>query len=156
MTTLAIGDKAPDFNLPKNGGGTTALSDYAGQKLVLYFYPKDSTEACTLEALDFTRLLPEFEAAGATVVGMSPDSPKKHDNFSKKYGLGVTLVADESTEVLSSYGVWAEKQMYGRTYMGVVRTTILIGPDGRIAAIWPKVSVKGHAEEVLAATRALK
>lgn len=155
MTALGIGDKAPDFNLPRNGGGNAALSDFAGKLLVLYFYPKDSTEACTLEAQDFTRLLPDFEAAGATVVGMSPDSARKHDNFCKKFSLGVTLVSDESTEVLGAYGVWAEKQMYGKSYMGVVRTTMLIGPDGTILQIWPKVSVKGHAEEVLEAVKAV-
>ena len=155
MAELNIGDQAPDFTLPKNGGGTVSLNAYSGKKVVLYFYPKDNTEGCTIEALDFTRLSNDFEAAGAVIVGMSPDSAKKHDNFCKKHALGITLASDETTDVLAAYGVWAEKQMYGKSYMGVVRSTFLIGTNGRIARIWPKVSVKGHAEEVLEAARAL-
>jgi peroxiredoxin Q/BCP len=155
MAEVNIGDQAPAFTLPKNGGGEVSLADYLGKKVVLYFYPKDNTEACTLEALDFTRLSPEFEAADTVILGMSPDSVKKHDNFCKKHSLGITLVSDESTEVLGAYGVWAEKQMYGKSYMGVVRSTVLIGRDGNITRIWPKVSVKGHAEEVLESARSL-
>ena len=155
MAELNIGDQAPRFTLPKNGGGEVSLADYLGKIVVLYFYPKDNTEGCTIEAQDFTRLTKDFEAAGAVIIGMSPDSAKKHDNFCKKHGLGITLASDESTEVLAAYGIWAEKTMYGKSYMGVVRTTMLIGRDGAIARIWPKVSVKGHAEEVLEAVKAL-
>ena len=155
MTELQIADQAPGFTLPKNGGGEVSLSEYLGKKVVLYFYPKDNTEACTLEALDFTRLAGDFEKAGAVIIGISPDSAKKHDNFCKKHSLGVTLGADEDTSVIKAYGLWVEKQMYGKSYMGVERSTFLIDKDGHIARIWPKVKVKGHAEEVLEATRAL-
>lgn len=156
MSDLKIGDQAPDFDLPGNGGLRVCLADHSGKKVVLYFYPKDNTEGCTLEALDFTALRAEFDDAGADIIGISPDSAKKHDNFCKKHNLGITLAADEDVAVINAYGVWAEKQMYGRSYMGVLRTTFLIAADGTIARIWPNVRVKGHAEEVLEAVRALQ
>ncbi len=149
MAELAIGDKAPEFDIPRDGGGTVSLKDYAGKPVILYFYPKDDTSACTTEALTFSALLPEFEKAGATVIGVSPDTVKKHDKFVAKHALSVILGADEDTGLANAYGVWKEKSMYGRTYMGIERTTFLIGADGRIAKIWPKVKVAGHAEDVL-------
>jgi peroxiredoxin Q/BCP len=155
MADLTIGDIAPDFDLPRDGGGSVSLKAFAGKPVVLYFYPKDDTEACTKEAISFTGLLPEFEKAGAPVIGVSPDSVKKHDKFAKKHGLSVILAADEDTALANLYAVWKEKRMYGRTYMGVERTTFLIGADGRIARIWSKVKVKGHAEEVLESLKAL-
>ena len=155
MAELKAGDKAPDFTLPGNGGSTVRLSDHAGQAVVLYFYPKDDTPGCTIEAKDFTSMKAEFEKAGAVVIGMSPDSAKSHDKFVKKHELTITLAADEEKNVLDAYGVWKEKSMYGKTYMGVERTTVLIGKDGRIARIWNKVSVAGHVDEVLAAVKAL-
>lgn len=155
MTELKQSDPAPDFELPLGGGGTLKLSDLRGRKVVLYFYPKDDTQGCTTEALDFTALLPEFEKAGAVVVGVSPDSVKKHERFASKHGLRIDLVSDEGLDTLKAYGVWAEKSMYGRTYMGVVRSTFLIDADGRIARIWRAVRVKDHAAEVLGAVREL-
>lgn len=152
---LAPGDLAPNFTLPTAGGGTVRLSDFAGRKVVVYFYPKANTEACTLEARDFTSLKRDFDAAGATVVGISHDPMKAIDKFRAKYDLAVQLASDETLDTLNAYGVWAEKSMYGHTFMGIIRTTLLIGADSRIARIWPKVRVKGHAEEVLAAARAL-
>ncbi|MDR6818803.1 peroxiredoxin Q/BCP [Neorhizobium sp. 2083] len=155
MGDLTIGNIAPDFELPRDGGGTVSLKTFSGKPVVLYFYPKDDTEACTKEAIAFTGLLPEFEKAGASVIGVSPDSVKKHDKFAMKHALSVILAADEDTALANLYGVWKEKSMYGRTYMGVERTTFLIGADGRIARIWPKVKVAGHAEEVLESLKAL-
>jgi len=151
MTNLNVGDPAPDFTLPRNGGGTISLADLRGRKVVLYFYPKDDTTGCTAEAIAFTGLLPQFEAAGAVVIGVSPDTVAKHDKFAAKHELGVILASDQSTEIAAAYGVWKEKRMYGRTYMGIERSTFLIGADGLVSAIWPKVKVAGHAEEVLAA-----
>lgn len=156
MTELQIGTKAPDFSLPVVGGDTVSLAQFASRKVVLFFYPKDNTEGCTLEARDFSRLKEAFEAEGAVVIGMSPDSVKKHENFTKKHELTVPLAADEDMAILSAYGVWQEKSMYGRKYMGVVRTTFLIGEDGTILNIWPKVKVAGHADEVLDAVKAAK
>ncbi len=153
--TLDIGAKAPDFRLPGDAGREIGLSDFAGRKLVLYFYPKDDTSGCTQEAIDFNRLKGAFAAAGTEIVGVSPDSAKSHDKFKAKHGLDIALAADESTSMLGAYGVWAEKSMYGRKYMGVERTTFLIGPDGKVAQVWRKVKVPGHAEEVLAAAQAL-
>lgn len=152
---LQEGDLAPRFDLAGAGGARVALSAYKGKKLVLYFYPKDDTSGCTAEAIDFNARRGEFDKAGAGVVGMSPDSAKSHDRFCSKYELSLALAADESKETLAAYGVWVEKSMYGRKYMGVERTTFLIGKDGRIARIWRKVKVPGHAEEVLAAAKAL-
>ena len=156
MTKLAqVGDAAPDFSLPRDGGGVLSLADFKGRKLVLYFYPKDDTSGCTLEAQDFKRLAGDFAAADAAIVGASPDPVKQHDKFRDKYELTFPLLADETKQVLEAYGVWVEKSMYGRKYMGVERSTFLIGPDGRIARVWRKVKVPGHAEEVLAAAKSL-
>lgn len=155
MAELAPGIDAPDFSLPRDGGGTISLSQFRGQPVVLFFYPKDDTEACTAEARDFTAAKADFDAAGVALVGLSPDPVKKHDKFVKKYELGVPLASDESLATLEAYGVWKEKSMYGRTYMGVERTTVLVDAAGKIAAIWPKVKVKDHVEAVLDAARAL-
>ena len=149
------GKSAPDFTLPTDGGGKVKLSEFKGRKVVLYFYPKDDTSGCTLEAVTFTTLASEFTAAGAVVIGVSPDSVASHDKFKVKHALGVILAADEDRKVLEAYGVWGEKSMYGRKYMGVLRTTFLIGPDRKIAEVWENVKVKGHAEAVLAAAKAL-
>ncbi len=155
MANLNIGDEAPDFTLPGNGGRTISLASFLGKPLVLYFYPKDDTTACTTEAISFSKLLPDFETSGASVVGVSADSVKKHDNFVAKRELTIGLGSDEDTAVSQAYGVWKEKSMYGKTYMGIERTTFLIDAEGRIARIWPKVKVAGHAEDVLAAVQAL-
>lgn len=155
MAELDAGHEAPDFDLPRDGGGTLRLSSLRGSPVVLFFYPKDDTSGCTAEAIDFTTLKPAFDEAGATVIGMSPDSAKKHDRFKAKHGLTLDLVADEDKQTLQAWGVWAEKSMYGRKYMGVERTTFLIGRDGRLLRVWRKVKVPGHADEVLKAVRAL-
>ncbi len=149
------GDMAPDFTLPINGGDSVSLSALKGQKVVVYFYPKDNTPGCTTEAEDFTALKSEFAAAGCTVIGISKDSVKKHDNFIAKQELDLILASDEKGDTCERYGAWGEKQMYGKTFEGIIRSTFLVGSDGKIAAAWPKVSVKGHAEEVLAAAKAL-
>ena len=151
---LAVGSPAPEFTL-SSAGGTISLAAHAGRKLVLYFYPKDDTSGCTQEAQEFNALRVEFAAADTNVVGVSPDSPKSHAKFAGKYGLDIPLASDEAKSTLDAYGVWAEKSMYGRKYMGVERTTFLIDREGRIARIWPKVKVPGHAAEVLAAAKAL-
>jgi len=156
MTTqLDVGAKAPPFALPTDGEGNVSLEDLKGKKVVLYFYPKDDTPGCTKEAISFSQHKPEFDRAGAVIIGASPDSPAKHDKFKAKHDLTVTLAADEDKELCEAYGVWVEKSMYGRTYMGVERSTFLIDADGRIAAIWRKVKVKGHAEAVLQAVQEL-
>jgi peroxiredoxin Q/BCP len=146
---------APDFSLPRNGGGTISLSDFAGKPVVLYFYPKDDTSGCTTEAIDFSGLAGEFEKIGATVIGVSPDSVKSHDKFAAKHNLSVVLAADEEHKALEAYGVWKEKSMYGKTSMGVERSTFLIDKAGKVAEIWRKVKVPGHAEAVLKAAQAL-
>ena len=150
------GDKAPDFELPTDGGGTLGLSGLKGKPAVLYFYPKDDTSGCTVEARDFTRLAPDFRKAGVEVIGVSPDSVESHAKFRKKHGLAVRLAADTDKAVAMAYGVWVEKSMYGRKYMGVERSTFLIDGKGRIARSWRKVKVPGHAEQVLAAARELR
>ncbi|SIS69022.1 peroxiredoxin [Phaeovulum vinaykumarii] len=151
-----IGETAPDFTLPVTGGDDTlSLASLSGRKVVLYFYPRDDTPGCTTEALDFTRLAAEFDAAGTTVLGISRDTLDKHEKFCAKHGLGIPLLSDAEGDTCERYGVWVEKKMYGRSSMGIERTTFLIGADGRIAQIWRKVKVKGHAEEVLAAARDL-
>lgn len=155
MADLDVGDLAPQFDLPRDGGGTLSLAALSGKPVVLYFYPQDDTTSCTQEAISFTQLKPEFEKAGAVVIGLSPDSTKKHDKFKAKYSLTIDLAADEERKVIETYHLWVEKSMYGRKYMGVERATFLIGRDGHIARIWRKVRVKGHAEEVLEAVRAL-
>lgn len=152
---LTAGATAPDFTLPRDGGGTVTLSALRPGKVVLYFYPKDDTPGCTLEAKDFTDLAADFAAAGTTVIGLSKDSVKAHDKFCRKHGLSVILASDEGGHTCEDYGVWVEKSMYGKTYLGIERTTLLIDGSGTIARIWPKVSVKGHAAEVLAAAQAL-
>jgi peroxiredoxin Q/BCP len=152
---LQDGDKAPDLELPTDGNRPIKLSELKGKPVVLYFYPKDDTSGCTAEAKDFSRLAPEFRKAGIQVIGISPDSVESHDKFRRKHGLAVRLAADEDKKAANAYGVWVEKSMYGRKYMGVERSTFLIDGAGRIARIWRKVKVPGHAEEVLAAARAL-
>lgn len=147
-TSPEAGKKAPDFSL-ETTAGKRRLKDYAGRWLVLYFYPKDDTPGCTSEALDFSAHAKAFEEAGADLLGVSRDSLKRHEKFAAKHDLAVPLGADDDGIVTEAYGVWEEKAMYGRTYMGIVRRTFLIGPDGRIVRIWPKVKVKGHAAEVL-------
>jgi thioredoxin-dependent peroxiredoxin len=152
---LAPGMKAPAFTLPCDGGGTISLADFAGRKLVLYFYPRADTPGCTQEAIAFSRLKRSFARAGADVVGVSADPLRAQDAFKAKHGLTLTLASDEQHRMLEAYGIWQEKSLYGRRFMGVVRATFLIGSDQRIARVWPKVSVAGHAEEVLAAAKAL-
>jgi thioredoxin-dependent peroxiredoxin len=149
------GDKAPDFELPTDGARTFKLSRLRGKPVVVYFYPKDDTSGCTAEAKDFSRLAEDFGAAGAEVIGVSPDGVESHQKFRRKYDLAIPLAADADKAVAQAYGVWVEKSMYGRTYMGVERSTFLIDGKGRIARSWRKVKVPGHAEEVLAATKAL-
>ncbi|MEY4091310.1 MAG: hypothetical protein RLZZ496_492 [Pseudomonadota bacterium] len=152
---LAVGDKAPDFTLPGDGGSEISLSALKGSKVVLYFYPKDDTSGCTKEAIAFNGLRKFFEKAGAVIIGVSPDSPKSHDKFKDKYDLDFPLASDETKAMLSDYGVWVEKSMYGRKYMGVERSTFLIDGKGKIAALWTKVKVDGHAEEVLKAAQSI-
>lgn len=153
---LRAGETAPDFSLPGAGGEMIALAALKGRKVVLYFYPKDDTSGCTLEAQGFNVLGEAFAAADTVVIGVSPDPVKSHDKFRAKYGLTFPLASDEAKAMLEVYGVWAEKSMYGRKYRGVERTTMLVDRKGRIAQIWPKVKVPGHADEVLAAARALE
>jgi len=152
---LTVGAKAPDFHLGRDGGGTMSLADFKGKKLILYFYPKADTPGCTIEAKDFSRLQPAFAKAGVVVVGVSADPVKKQDAFKTKHALTTPLASDETHEMLEAYGVWAEKSMYGKKYMGINRTTVLIGADGRIARVWPKVKIEGHADDVLAAAKAI-
>ncbi len=149
------GTLAPDFNLPRDGGEIVCLSDFKGKPVVLYFYPKDDTSGCTSEALDFTKLKTKFDEIGVVVIGISPDNVKKHDKFKVKHELDVILVSDEEKRTLEAYGVWVEKSMYGRKYMGVERSTFLIDAHGIITEEWRKVSVSGHAENVLAAATLL-
>lgn len=150
-----VGAKAPDFTLPRDGGGNVSLSDHAGKPVVLFFYPKASTPGCTTEARDFTALLPDFEAVGAVVLGVSKDSVKRQESFAAKQALATALLSDAEGDVCERYGVWGEKQMYGKSFEGITRTTYLIAPDGTVARVWTKVKVAGHAAEVLEAVRAL-
>ena len=152
---LNEGIPAPDFTLPTDGAGSLTLSALRGRKVVLYAYPQDDTTSCTNEAMSFNALLDAFAAADTTVIGISPDSVKRHAKFKQKYGLRLTLVSDEERKAIEAYGLWVEKQMYGRHYMGVERNTFLIDASGRIARVWAKVRVRGHAEAVLEAARAL-
>jgi peroxiredoxin Q/BCP len=152
---VSEGDVAPGFALPRDGGGTVSLEAFKGKPVVLYFYPKDNTSGCTKEAVNFSELAEEFAAAGAEVIGVSPDPVKSHDKFKAKHELAITLVSDEEKEAIQAYGVWAEKKMYGKTYMGVERSTFLIDADGKIARAWRKVKVPGHAEAVLEAVKSL-
>ncbi len=150
------GDVAPGFKLPKDGGDEFDLADYAGKTVVLYFYPKDDTTGCTKQAQNFSENVEKFASMGAEVVGVSPDAAKSHDKFKAKHGLAITLVADPEKQAIEAYSVWAEKKMYGKAYMGVDRSTFVIGPDGRIAKVWRGVKVPGHVDEVLKAVEALK
>lgn len=152
---LQAGDKAPAFNLPTNGSGKIALKDLKGKAIVLYFYPKDDTSGCTKEAIAFSEDSRRFRSAGAVIIGISKDSPASHDKFKKKHALKLKLASDEETKVAQAYGVWVEKSMYGRRYMGMERATFLIDGKGKIQNIWRKVKVPGHSEEVLAAVKAL-
>jgi peroxiredoxin Q/BCP len=152
---LKTGDKAPNFTLPADGGGKVSLAELKGKSVVLYFYPKDDTSGCTAEAIAFSKDSKAFKAAGAVVVGVSKDSAASHDKFKAKYDLSVTLVADEQTKTAEAYGVWVEKSMYGRRYMGMERATFLIDGKGVIRHIWRKVKVPGHSADVLAAAKAL-
>jgi peroxiredoxin Q/BCP len=152
---LSVGGKAPSFKLPRDGGSEVALKDFKGQKLVLYFYPKADTSGCTVEAKDFSRLASAFARAGTAILGVSADPVGKQDKFKAKYDLTIPLGSDETHDMLNAYGVWAKKSLYGRTYMGILRNTYLIDANGKIARIWEKVKVAGHAEEVLAAAKTL-
>lgn len=152
MSDLQPGDTAPDFILPTDGG-EVSLSALRGKTVVVYFYPKDDTSGCTIEAQDFTARLAEFETAGAVVIGVSKDSPKSHAKFRAKYDLTHALASDETGAMVEAYGVWVEKSMYGRKYMGISRDTVVIGPDGKIVRLWRKVKVAGHADDVLAVVR---
>lgn len=149
------GEKAPEFTLPRDGGGKISLTDFRGHPVVLYFYPRDDTPGCTTEGKDFTAAAAEFQTAGATVLGVSKDSVEAHDKFRDKHALEVILLSDEEGDVCETYGVWGEKKMYGKTFMGIERSTFLIDSAGKIARAWPKVKVDGHAEEVLEAAKAL-
>jgi thioredoxin-dependent peroxiredoxin len=151
----AVGTKAPAFTLPRDGGGAVSLKDFAGRKLVLYFYPRADTPGCTIEAIDFSRLKSAFEQAGTDVLGVSADPVKAQDKFKTKHKLSIALGSDETHKMLQAYGVWQEKSLYGRKFLGIVRATFLIGADQKIAQVWPKVSVAGHAEEALAAAKAI-
>jgi|HubBroStandDraft_5_1064220.scaffolds.fasta_scaffold493028_1 peroxiredoxin Q/BCP len=152
---LALGARAPAFNLPRDGGGVVSLADFAGQKLALYFYPRADTTGCTREAIDFSRLQSAFAKADTQVLGVSADPVPAQDKFKAKYKLAIPLASDEKHGMLEAYGVWQEKSLYGRKFLGIVRSTFLIGPDQKIARIWPKVFLDGHVEEVLAAAKAL-
>ena len=154
-SALIDGAKAPAFRLPRDGGDTVSLADYSGKKLVLFFYPRADTPGCTKEAIDFTRLASAFAESQTAVLGVSADPPKAQEAFRDKHELTTPLVSDEQHEMLEAYGVWGEKSMYGRTFQGILRTTVLIGPDRRIIRIWRNVKVDGHADEVLAAVRTL-
>jgi peroxiredoxin Q/BCP len=154
-TNLVPGSKAPAFSLPRDGGGKVSLADFKGQNLVLYFYPRADTPGWTVESKAFSSLSKAFAKAGTAVVGVSADPVKAQDAFKAKHGLAIPLASDETHRMLDAYGVWGEKSMYGKKFMGITRTTLLIDRDGRIARIWPKVKVEGHAEEVLAAAKEL-
>jgi thioredoxin-dependent peroxiredoxin len=153
--TLTIGDKAPDFTLPTDGNGELSLAELKGKKVVLYFYPKDSTPGCTTQAQGFRDHITAFQDENCIIVGASKDSVKRHDNFKTKQNLNFPLVSDEEGTLCESYGVWQEKKLYGKTYMGIVRSTFLIDEKGIIQKIWPKVKVKEHAEDVLNAVKSL-
>ena len=152
---LVVGSKAPAFRLPRDGGGMVTLAEFKGRKLVLYFYPRADTPGCTRESIDFSRLKAEFHKAGTDILGVSADPVATQDKFKAKHKLTVGLLSDEDHKMLEAYRAWGKKSMYGRSFMGIIRSTVLIGPDGRIARVWPKVKVDGHAAEVLAAAKAL-
>ncbi|WP_299131273.1 thioredoxin-dependent thiol peroxidase [uncultured Amaricoccus sp.] len=152
---IEIGHAAPAITLPRDGGGETSLSDFLGKRVVVYFYPRDDTPGCTIEAVEFSGELPAFASAETVVIGISKDSVKSHDKFRDKHQIGVILLSDEAGDVAERYGVWGEKSMYGKTFMGIERATFLIDREGRIARIWRNVKVAGHADEVLAAARVI-
>lgn len=153
--TLREGDRAPDFSLQRDGDSTVRRADFAGRKLVVFFYPRADTPGCTLEAIDFTRHAKEFEKAGTGIVGISADDVRAQTKFRDKHALGIPLGADADLATIKAYGAWGEKSMYGKTFLGIIRTTVLVGTDGKVARIWRKVKVDGHTAEVLAAARAL-
>lgn len=153
MSELSAGDMAPDFTLPGDGGEDIALSNHLGKNVILYFYPRDDTPGCTTEAKEFTDASVELATLNTVVIGMSKDTVAKHDKFIAKHELGVRLASDEEGQALEAYGVWVEKKNYGKTYMGIVRSTFLIGPEGKILQVWPKVRVKGHVDAVVQAVR---
>lgn len=153
MTELTEGADAPDFSLPRDGGDTISLSDFAGKSVVLYFYPRDDTSGCTKEAIGFTEASEAFKDAGAVVLGVSKDTVAKHEKFRDKHNLGVALLSDADSDVCERYGVWVEKSMYGKSFMGIERATFLIGPDGKLQKIWRKVKVPGHVDAVLDAVK---
>ncbi len=153
-SALAEGATAPSFRLPRDGGSTVSLADFSGRKLVLFFYPRADTPGCTKEAIDFTRLSNAFAENQTSVLGVSGDPLKAQEAFRNKHQLSIPLISDEQHEMLQAYGAWGEKSMYGRVFLGIIRTTVLIGADGRIVRIWRNVRVDGHADEVLAAARA--
>ena len=153
--SLQIGDAAPDFTLPDQNGESVSLASLRGQKVVLYFYPKDDTSGCTREAQDFTEAANAFKAAGCTILGVSKDTVAKHDKFREKHDLGITLLSDAEGNVCETYGTWVEKSMYGRKFMGIERTTFLIDAKGTVQHVWNKVKVAGHVSEVLAAAKAI-
>ena len=155
LSTLSTGSPCPDFQLPDDTGATVSLADFKAKPFVLFFYPKDDTSGCTQEAIDFTGLTAEFAKAGVEILGVSPDPVKKHGKFRDKHALGVRLLSDEEKVLLGAFGVWVSKSMYGKSYMGVERTTALIDADGKIVRLWTKVKVPGHADAVLAAARDL-
>lgn len=152
---VQIGDTAPDFTLPRHNGAEVTLSALRGAPVVLFFYPRDNTKGCTTEARDFSAQADAFAEAGAQIFGISKDSLTSHEKFTEKQELNIPLLSDEAGSACEDYGVWAEKKMYGKTFMGIVRSTVLIDAEGRVAQVWPKVKVAGHADEVLAAVRAL-
>ena len=154
-SALSEGQKAPAFRLPRDGGSAVTLADYAGKKLVLFFYPRANTPGCTREAIDFTRLSSAFAKSGTVVLGVSADPPKTQEKFRDKHKLTVPLISDEKHEMLQAYGAWGEKSLYGKKFLGILRTTVLVGTDGKVARIWRNVRVDGHADEVLAAATAL-
>jgi peroxiredoxin Q/BCP len=153
MKAVQEGDKAPDFELPTDGGGRFRLSEQRGKPVVVYFYPKDDTSGCTTEAVGFTQRKSDFDAMDTLIVGISPDDARRHDNFKEKHGLSILLAADEEKIVAGAYGVWVEKSMYGRKYMGVDRSTFLVDRNGVVAKAWRNVKVPGHVEDVLEAAR---
>ena len=154
-TQLSVGQKAPAFSLPRDGGSRVSLKDFAGRKLVIYFYPRADTPGCTKESIDFSKLRAAFQKAGTEILGVSADPVTAQEAFKKKHDLTIPLVSDEAHAMLAAYGAWDKKSMYGKTFMGIIRSTFLIGADGRIAHIWPKVKVEGHAAEVLEAAKTL-
>ena len=155
MTTVEAGKSAPAISLPRDGGGIVDLADFSGRNVVVFFYPRDDTSGCTKEAIGFTEAGADFVAANTTVIGISKDSVASHDKFREKHGLGVILASDSEGDVCERYGVWREKSMYGKKFMGIERSTFLIGADGHVRQVWRKVKVPGHVDEVLAAARAL-